>query len=56
MMDLTAEKVFGSHHFSRGDRVVAARHKFHVGGYVLVRYRPDDPTVNKLDRTAWREL
>lgn len=34
-------------------RVVAARHKIHVRQRVLVRYRADDPSVNRLDRSVW---
>jgi hypothetical protein len=37
-------------------RVTAARHKIHNHQQVLVRYRPDDPSVNTLDRTTWRGL
>ncbi|MFB3815330.1 MAG: DUF3592 domain-containing protein [Terriglobales bacterium] len=37
-------------------RVIAARYKFHIGQPVVVRYRPDDPSVNKLDRRMWQNL
>jgi len=37
-------------------RVLAARRKFHIHHPVPVRYRPDDPSVNKLDRRAWQGL
>jgi uncharacterized protein DUF3592 len=35
-------------------RVLAARHKVRVRRRVLVRYRPDDPSVNTVDRDVWR--
>src|SRR5690242_2910614 len=31
-------------------RVVAAHRNFHEHQHVPVRYRPDDPTVNRIDR------
>jgi hypothetical protein len=37
-------------------RLRRAKRKLHVGLPVLVRYRPDDPSVNRLDRSVWREL
>ena len=37
-------------------RVVAARHKIRVHDQVAVRYRPDDPSVSRLDRRAWQNL
>ena len=37
-------------------RVLGARRKFRVHKPVSVRYRPDDPSVNCLDRSTWREL
>ncbi len=37
-------------------RVAAARHKFHLHRSVTVRYRADDPSVNRLDRSAWQDL
>jgi hypothetical protein len=40
--------------FCTNKRVVAARHKLHRGQHVIVRYRPDDPSVNRLDRSVWR--
>lgn len=42
--------------FFRNKRVLAARHKMHIRQHVLVRYRSDDPSVNKLDRSVWQEL
>ena len=30
--------------------------KFGVNKSVKVRYRPDDPSVNKLDRDVWKDL
>jgi len=40
--------------FLSGKRVLAARRNVRVHQQVLVRYRPDDPSVNKLDRRARR--
>lgn len=37
-------------------RVSAARHKIHIRQQVCVHYRPDDPSVNKLDRRVWQDL
>ncbi|MCI0352219.1 MAG: DUF3592 domain-containing protein [Acidobacteriales bacterium] len=37
-------------------RVVGARHKIRVRQQVMVRYRPDDPSINKLDGRAWESL
>jgi hypothetical protein len=37
-------------------KVMAARHKVHLRQTVIVRYRSDDPSVNKLDRGVWRNL
>jgi len=37
-------------------RVRAAKRKLRVHQHVLVRYRPDDPSVNRLDRREWRRL
>jgi len=37
-------------------RVAAARHKLHFRQAVGVRYRSEDPNVNKLDRDVWRAL
>ena len=37
-------------------RVAAARHKLHRRQHVGVRYRADDPSVNKLDPAVWRNL
>jgi hypothetical protein len=37
-------------------RVAAARHKLHLSQAVRVHYRPDDPSVNALDRGVWRLL
>ena len=42
--------------FCRKRRVVASRHKMHTHKRVLVRYRKDDPSVNRLDWSVWREL
>jgi hypothetical protein len=33
-----------------------ARRKLRAGHRVLIRYRPDDPSINKLDRSVWNEL
>ena len=35
-------------------RVLAARHKIRLGHPVDVRYTADDPSVNRLDRDAWK--
>ncbi len=37
-------------------RVAAARHKLHVRQTVTVRYRSDDPSINRLDRQMWNDL
>jgi hypothetical protein len=37
-------------------RVAAARHKFHLRRSVIVHYRVDDPSVNRLDRSVWKGL
>jgi len=42
--------------FLRNQRVVEARPKIRRGKKVSVRYRPDDPSVNRLDRSAWDDL
>ncbi len=42
--------------FAAKGRVVSARHKIRVGHPVPVRYRPDDPVVNRLDGNVWRDL
>ena len=33
-------------------RALAARHRFHVNQLVTIRYRSDDPSVNRLDRSV----
>ncbi|HUI83361.1 MAG TPA: DUF3592 domain-containing protein [Candidatus Binatia bacterium] len=38
------------------ERATVAKEKFHVGQRLPVRYRPDDPAVNGLDRTVWQGL
>ena len=42
--------------FNVNRRVLEGRRKIRVRYPVLVRYRPDDPSVNRLDRSVWREL
>jgi hypothetical protein len=42
--------------FCRKKRVIAARHKIHSRQPVVVRYRADDPSVNRLDRSVWGGL
>jgi hypothetical protein len=37
-------------------RVLAARRNIRVHQQVAVRYRTDDPSVNKLDRRVWESL
>ncbi len=49
-------KSFWSPAFFVNRRVSAARHKIYVGQPVVVRYRPDDPSVNRLDRRVWQNL
>lgn len=39
-----------------GEKIVEINDKFRVGQQVTVRYRSDDPTVNKLDRSTWDDL
>lgn len=38
------------------ESVSAAKDKFHIGQHVPVRYRSNDPSVNRLDRRVWRDL
>lgn len=42
--------------FNVNRRVQEARRKIRVGHPVLIRYRDDDPSVNRLDGSVWREL
>lgn len=42
--------------FFSNRRVLEARRKFRVRHPVPVRYRPDDPAVNTLDRRVWQGL
>ena len=42
--------------FCVNKRVVAARRKIRSGQPVRVRYRQDDPSINRLDHSVWREL
>ena len=42
--------------FSKKRVAEAAANKIQVGQPVKVRYRRDDPSVNKLDRLVWQEL
>jgi hypothetical protein len=37
-------------------RLNRARQKLRAGNAVLVRYRPDDPSINRLDRRVWRDI
>jgi hypothetical protein len=37
-------------------RIRAAKHNIHHRQRVMVRYRPDNPSVNKLDPRIWRSL
>lgn len=39
-----------------GEMLAEISGKFRVGQKVVVRYRPDRPTVNKLDHSTWDEL
>ncbi|MFI5115271.1 MAG: DUF3592 domain-containing protein [Terriglobales bacterium] len=42
--------------FFAAKRIQRALHNFHVHQRVKVRYRADDPSVNKLDGSAWRKI
>jgi hypothetical protein len=42
--------------FFRNRRVIKAKRKIRVRQTVVVHYRPDNPSINKLDRTAWDDL
>lgn len=42
--------------FCPNRRVRAARHNIRVRHQVIVRYRPDDPSVNTLDHRIWQSL
>jgi hypothetical protein len=37
-------------------RILTARRSVRVHQQTVVRYRPDDPSVNKLDRRVWQNL
>ncbi len=37
-------------------RIKNAKRKFRAGEHVLIRYRSDDPSVNRLDRSVWDDL
>lgn len=51
----TGESFWQPAFFSK-KRVLAARRNIRVHQQVIVRYRPDDPSVNKLDRQVWENL
>jgi len=51
----TGESFWQPAFFSK-KRVLAARRNIRVHQQVIVRYRPDDPSVNKLDRRVWQGL
>jgi len=40
--------------FDEEGRLASAKRRLNDGQSVLVRYRPDDPSVNRLDRTVWQ--
>jgi hypothetical protein len=42
--------------FCQKRRVISARRKFRRHQKVYVRYRPNDASINKLDRSVWRGL
>ncbi len=42
--------------FFQRRRMAAARRKFHLHQSVMVHYRADDPSVNRLDRQVWKDL
>jgi|SRR5450631_1294390 Protein of unknown function (DUF3592) len=54
--DAYTGEAFWSPAFRFSRAVLAARRKIRVGHAVLVRYRPDDPSVNTLDRRVWKRL
>jgi hypothetical protein len=37
-------------------KIIAARHNLRRRQAVIVRYRPDDPSVNRLASSVWRSL
>ena len=37
-------------------RVTASAKNFRLLQQILIRYRPDDPSINKIDRSVWRDL
>jgi hypothetical protein len=37
-------------------KVITARRKLRTHMSVVVRYRPDDPSVNRLDHREWKKL
>jgi hypothetical protein len=37
-------------------RMLDAKDRLHISQQVLVRYRSDDPSVNRLDRRVWQDL
>jgi hypothetical protein len=51
----TGESFWNPYYSSRA-RVRTARGKILIHRSVRVRYRPDDPSVNKLDRNVWKDL
>jgi hypothetical protein len=51
----TGESFWEPSFFSK-NRVLAARRSFGIHQQVVVRYRPDDPSVNKLDGRVWQNL
>jgi hypothetical protein len=42
--------------FSQEKRTRQGARKLHRHQQVLIRYRPDDPSINRLDRSVWRDL
>jgi hypothetical protein len=42
--------------FLTNKRVAGARHKLRLRQSVNVRYRSDDPSVNRLDHEVWQDL
>jgi hypothetical protein len=51
----TGESFWAPNYFVK-KRVIAARRKLRVGEIVSVRYRADNPSINKVDRRVWQEL
>jgi len=42
--------------WSVGTAAINIHERFPIGQSVTVRYRPDNPSVNKLDRSVWQNI